>query len=252
MTTKTTLPQTDEYGNRLYYKLGIYVSKNGKYLYKDNGSYGKYYYTRKTDSNGEPYITVGGNKHGVAVLVASCFKPAPCDGKTYCISHIDGNKDNCDVNNLQWILYTPKPYTFNTAPKTKVGDLMVHSNGDVYQNRNKLTQGDYVYDPDMDLHECVEPFVFVPQKKSIHYDKVKMDKLMEKAQYVQGTPDGKKHPVILHKDHDRNNYASDNLEWVEKDSQEYVDYRKDEVEQIKKRNIELNPRKDFPDYKQPK
>lgn len=181
MTTTTNLPTKDSFGNRLYYKLGIYVSKNGKYLYKDNGSYGKYYYTRKTDPNGEPYITVGGNKHGVAVLVASCFKPAPCDGKTYCISHIDGNKDNCDVNNLQWILYTPKPYTFNTAPKTKVGDLMVHSNGDVYQNRNKLTQGDYVYDPDMDLHEleisklllCDKRICSIQQSGNLHNKKGK-------------------------------------------------------------------------------
>lgn len=251
MTTTTNLPTKDSFGNRLYYKLGIYVSKNGKYLYKDNGSYGKYYYTRKTDSNGEPYITVGGDRHGVAVLVASCFKPAPCDGKPYRISHIDGNKDNCDVNNLQWIPYVPKPYTFNNNPKTKIGDLTVHSNGDVYQNGKKLIQGDYSYDPDMDLHVCISPFVFAIKKGSIHYDKKDMDELMSIAHYVQGTPDGMKNPVILHRDHDKDNYDSDNLEWVEMDSPEYAAYRKDEVAQMQKRNNDMNP-KGFPDFRQPK
>lgn len=251
MTTKSIMPTTDNFGNRLYYKLGIYVSKDGKYLYKANG-YGKHYYARKTDPNGEPYITVGGNKHGVAVLVASCYKPAPKDGKTYCISHIDGNKENCNVNNLQWILCVPKPYTFNTNPKAKIGDLTVHSNGDVYQNGKKLIQGDYSYDPDMDLHVCIAPFVYASNNKSIYYDKRDMDELMEKAGYIQGTKDDKKDPVILHKDHDMNNYDSSNLEWVEESSVEYAAYQQDEIEQIKKRNIELNPGKEFPDWKQPK
>ena len=136
--------------------------------------------------------------------------------------------------------------------KTPYGPLTVNDKGEVYQNGKKLTQSDEMYDPDTDLFKCIEPFVYVDDKRSIYSKRVHLDKLMEAANYVQGTKAGKTDPAILHKDHDRNNYESSNLEWVEKGSPEYAAYRKDEIEQIKKRNAELNPNKTFPDFMQPK
>ena len=139
-----------------------------------------------------------------------------------------------------------------TKVKTPYGELTVQDNGEVYQNGKKLNQHDEMYDADTDLSVCIGPYVNVYAKGSLYSKRVHMDDLMDKAQYVQGNKSGMKNPAILHKDHDRNNYASNNLEWVEKDSPEYAAYRKDEVEQIKKRNDELNPRKAFPDFMQPK
>ena len=101
--------------------------------------------------------------------------------------------------------------------KTSYGDLTVQDNGEVYQNGKKLDQCDEMYDADTDLSVCISPHVNVDDKGSIYKKRVHMDELMEMAGYVQGSKSGMKNPTILHKDHDRNNYASDNLEWVEKD-----------------------------------
>ena len=110
--------------------------------------------------------------------------------------------------------------------KTPYGDLIVNDKGEVYQNGKQLTQSDEMYDSDTVLSVCINPFVYVDDKRSIYDKRVHLDKLMEAANYVQGTKVGKTDPVILHKDHDRNNYESSNLEWVEKGSPEYAAYRK--------------------------
>ena len=136
--------------------------------------------------------------------------------------------------------------------KTPYGPLTVNDKGEVYQNGKQLTQSDEMYDSDTDLFVCINPFVYVHDKRSIHQKRIHMDDLVEAANHVQGTKVGKTNPVILHKDHDRNNYESSNLEWVEKNSPEYASYRQDEIAQIRKRNAELNPNKSFPSFMQPK
>lgn len=136
--------------------------------------------------------------------------------------------------------------------KTPYGPLTINEKGEVFQNGKQLTQSDHMYDSDTDLSVCIGPHVNVDDKRSIYRKRVFLDDLVSAAGYVQGTKTGKTDPAILHKDHDRNNYESSNLEWVEKDSPEYASYRKDEIEQIKKRNDELNPNKGFPDFMQPK
>lgn len=136
--------------------------------------------------------------------------------------------------------------------KTPYGPLTINDKGEVFQNGKQLTQDDHMYDSDTDLSVCIDPFVIVDDKRSIYRKRVFLDDLVEAAGYVQGTKAGKTDPAILHKDHDRNNYESSNLEWVEKGSPEYASYRKDEIAQIKKRNAELNPNKAFPNFMQPK
>ena len=139
-----------------------------------------------------------------------------------------------------------------TSVKTPYGELTVQDNGEVYQNGQKLDQRDEMYDADTNLSVCISPHVNVYAKGSLYSKRVHMDDLVEKAGYVQGNKNGMKTPAILHKDHDKDNYASNNLEWVEKTSQEYVEYQKDENAQKRKRNVELNPGKTFPDFLQPK
>lgn len=283
MNTNSTskVPQTDSKGNRLCFYLGVYVSRDGKEIYKlENGqeihitihpAQGKWH---------SSYVEIDGVKKPLDFLVAACYKPAPKDGNQYEIVHIDGNPNNCDVNNLQWKIRTvtatttqpltnsvqhsntssipspqlspfqaqqKKPYYLNTYPECKFGSITVKKDGTVLENGKPVVTSDCTFDGDVDLCVCISPY-FVSQKRN----RVFIDELVVKARYVQGSPDGMIKPVVLHKDHNFNNFASDNLEWVEEDSPEYRAYRKDEVEYRRKRNIELNPRVDFPEFMQPK
>ena len=249
-------PTIDANGNRLYYYLGVYVSSDGKTIYKlDPATGSKQYYAIKQKPNGAPFIEENGNTFYVNYLVAVCYKPAPKDGKKYVIAHLDGNLSNCDVSNLEWrlpqqtlVIQKPqsKPYRLNTYQECKFGNLTINKNGEVYDGKNLLNQDDSMYDCDTDLFVCIGPFVCVNGKRHC------LDDLVKSARFVEGTKDDKKHPAILHKDHDKDNYASSNLEWVEEDSLEYIAYQKDKNAQIRKRNVELNPGKAFPDFMQPK
>lgn len=248
-------PTVDANGNRLYYYLGIYVSSDGKTIYKLDPATGvKQYIPIKQKSNGSPYIEENGATFYVNYLVAVCYKPAPKDGKKYVIVHLDGDLANCDVSNLEWRLPQPtpipqtpqsKPYSLNTYQQCKFGNLTVNKAGEVYDGNNLLKQDDSIYDSDTDLFVCIRPFVYVNGKRYM------MDDLVTKARFVQGTPNGKTNPVILHKDHDRNNYASSNLEWVEESSAEYQNYLADEKQARRARNVQLNPNKVFPSFMQP-
>lgn len=273
---KSTSVIEDGYGSRLYHYLGIYVSRDGKNIYKlDPATGNKTCYNIKTAPNGNLYIDENGKWFYVNYLVAVCFKPAPKDGRKYEIYHIDGNPSNCDADNLGWRLPQPKPanqlganntasipapnmspyqqtqqkmpYSLNTCPECKIGKLTINRDGEVFERGKKLNMNDSIFDSDTALTVCISPYVRPSNGKRYH-----MDDLVIMARYVQGTPDGKTNPKILHKDHDCNNYASLNLEWVDENSLEYQEYRTAEKEFTKKRNIELNPGVDFPEFMQPK
>lgn len=241
MNENNKIPKTDKFGNRLHYKTGLYVSKTGNFFIGGGGNYSHIY----RNPGQKPYIKAKGNTYNVEDLVTDCYLPKP-QGR-YVIRHKDGNLDNCDVSNLEWV---PAVYTFNTNTSTKMKingvAITVRSDGTVYEGNNQLSQIDTLYDPDVDLERCISPYVGVNGKR------VHMNDLVEQAHYVHGDKYSLKDPVILHKDHDRNNYNSDNLKWVERTDQEYIDYRKAEVEYICKRNIEENPRQEFPESYQPK
>ena len=70
-----------------------------------------------------------------------------------------------------------------------------------------------------------------------------MDKVMKSAGFVNGDDAILKDPVILHKDFDRMNFSEDNLEWVERTDQRYIDYQAKKEADKHQRNIELNPGK---------
>ena len=53
-------------------------------------------------SSSYPRVNIGGQKKYVADLVAECFLPPPEDHNCK-IFFIDGNKENCSVENLAWL-----------------------------------------------------------------------------------------------------------------------------------------------------
>lgn len=238
MNKKPLLPKTDKFGNKLVFSLRVYVSRDGKYVHSE-----KQRLTIYGEADEEPYILINKRKYEVATLVATCYRPMPKDGKAYILIHKDGNLQNCDMSNLEW---QPYVYKFNTNPTTKVWVnskyLVVTSKGEVLLYNQELTKCDELFDGDTNLSVCINPFVIVDSKR------VFMDDLMTKAQYIQGDRDSLNDPVILHRDHDRNNYDSSNLEWVERTDPRYIAYQKNEIAFINKRNEELNPGIEFPDF----
>lgn len=56
----------------------------------------------KDISTGYPRVTLDGQKYYVSTLVASCFLDPPNESNKK-IFLKDGNKLNCDVNNLVWL-----------------------------------------------------------------------------------------------------------------------------------------------------
>ena len=70
---------------------------------------------------------------------------------------------------------------------------------------------------------------------------------MAKAGYVDGNKLQFKNPVILHKDGDYKNCASDNLEWCDSSDQRYIDYYNQMADTINA--LGRNRNKDWPDFK---
>lgn len=231
------LPKEDDHGNRLVFSLKVYVSRDGQYVHSASG----YTYKINGDENEEPYILINKRKYSVADLVATCYKPKPKDGKEYVLIHIDGDLHNCDKSNLEWKQQT---YKFNADPTTKLSNksisIVLTNKGEVKQGNQTLTQQDYCYDSDTDCHDCIKPYVLINGKRCY------MEDLVAEANYVQGDKYSMNDPVILHIDNDRNNYASSNLEWVERTDPRFIKYKTDEKAFIIKRRIELNPGKTLP------
>lgn len=71
---------------------------------------------------------------------------------------------------------------------------------------------------------------------------------MKWAGYIQGDDADLQEPVILHRDLDWKNFASDNLEWTEATDQRYLDYQAKKKADMKLRSQEINKGKPMPDY----
>lgn len=229
---------------RYYYDGSVYVSDDGTFaalpktrvstpLYQ--GTDGKVYAKDKF-----------GNLVSVEKAVITCFcKPKPKDGKKYAISHKDGNPANCHYKNLEWVLVH---YVHAKTPEVSITiagvDLVVRKDGTVWsKNGKKLPIYDYLFDPEINLDVCIDPYVRVPQTHSIYPKNKDMDDLMKTAGYINGDDAILTNPVILHRDYDRMNFSEDNLEWVEKTDQRYIDYLTKKKAEKHQRNIDLNPGK---------
>ena len=180
--------------------------------------------------------------------VIKCFcPPCPSDGKRYMLNHKDGNWLNCDYRNLEW---APYRYRNTTVPKVRLyyneRFLEVFSSGEVKEGGQTLSVADYWYDSDVDLH-WITPGPYIRVGSGLSPKRVEIEKIMRVCGYIQGDDAPLKNPVILHRDLDWKNFASDNLEWVEADDPRYLDYMDKKKQDMKDREKEMNGNKPRPE-----
>ncbi len=169
--------------------------------------------------------------------VMTCFcPPCPKDGKDYMIGYKDGNMMNCNYHNLKWV-----PYHYQNTTKKKEILYMDGDKYEIFSNGTIKCDGqfediyDYWYDDDVDLNYITpEPFVYIGRER------IKVYKIMRACGYVQGDDADLQNPVILHRDMNYRNFASDNLEWVEKNDPRYLAYQKQISQDLKARDMEMN------------
>ncbi len=234
-----------------YYNFGkFWVGENGKIVEVDHEhKIGSTYIPTtkkvniKTNPDGEHYVKVHGKIFFVKNAVYRCFCFWPKDGKDYEVDYKDGNKNNLHYKNLELKIKQYVPPTVNTANSTKLKNGMsITKNGEVYQkDETKEPISDNMHNDDIDC------FVYIgPHCRLTGLKRISVEEMMDIAGYVHGDKRILKDPVILHRDNDPNNCESDNLEWVERNDQRYIDYEAARKIFRHNRNAELNPNKHLP------
>lgn len=253
---------------RKYYAVeGLEVSKGGavRRTYNDcrtwNGkSLFPAYLERQVDKDGNLYVEIKKPKKQnlrIDVLVAKCFLPRPGYEQNLLI-HKDKDKTHCWADNLQWA--TPYEYAeFYKMDPSEIqekgctydmpdqpendgfrflgNDLFVSENAEVKMNGEVLKVYDSFFDGDMDIEAAVGPFVHTHRKSGSGREY--LEDLVTTAFLPK--PRDMKWPGLLHKDLDYKNCALSNLEWVDRESDEFKRYLEKRKADIKKRTIELNP-----------
>lgn len=203
----------------------------------------------KNDSNGKYVIHDWYGRVDIDKAVITCYcPPAPKDGKSYMINHKDGDIMNCDKSNLSWV---PYHYQHASTDKVKTEINGIHytvcADGTVWRGKSQESFHDNMFDQDMGLECCLDKYLSVPRKDSIHSERVDVDDIMKTVGFIQGDDAGMVKPVILHRDNDWSNFASDNLEWVEETDQRYTAYLEQKMKDRRKRSEELNRGRYMPD-----
>ena len=195
----------------------------------------------KTMKDGEHYVTVKGAKYLIRNAVYRCFCYWPKDGKDYEVVYKDGNKDNLHYKNLDLKEKDYIPPTVTTKDKVKLNNgLTITKEGEVYQGKKKVDIHDFIYDSDVDLFCCINPYVSNPKESR---QRISVEELMDTAGYIHGDKKAFKMPGVLHRDNDPYNCKSDNLEWVDSTDSRYQEYEQARKEYRHNRNVELNPNK---------
>jgi hypothetical protein len=180
----------------------------------------------------------------------TCYcPPKPRDGKRYIINHKDGDIMNCSADNLEWVIHH---YEHTLEPSVVLNcygnRITVFKDGRVEMDGKPMMIHDSFFDSDMDLEAYIGPHICVSRPRSNYSERVNMDRIMRAAGYVQGDDAIFQNPEILHIDYDEMNWAADNLIWVEGADKRLKEYYAKRKEFCHKRNIELNPGKDVPDW----
>ena len=175
--------------------------------------------------------------------VITCFcAPCPNDGNRYMLNHKDGNWSNCHYRNLEW---APYHYRSTNAPKVRLYAygrfLEVFSSGTVLDGGQMLHVCDGWFDADLNLYYPSSPYVSIDGRKKTY-----MDDLMRACGYVQGDDANLRSPVILHRNLDYMDFASNNLEWVESSDQRYIDYQSKRAQDIQALDQSVNGNKPRP------
>ena len=230
---------------RYYHNGSIYISDDGTLAAMPKT---KEILTLHTDTyDGVVYVKHRwGHYVRIAEAVITCFcPPKPNDRKKYKIRYKDGNPANCNHKNLEWEVIH---YKHATKPEVKIVCygviLSVHNDGTIWsKNGTQFVIQDEQYDSDTDLLWCVDPYIDVPVSGSIHGKKVHVEDLMREAGFVNGDDALFNDPVILHRDFDCMNFFANNLEFVERTDQRYIDYQAKKKADKHLRNIAINPGK---------
>lgn len=234
------------------------ITEDGKYVEKEWFTEGKLEtYSPKIRINNNGYQFIENKKLGMLYIhkmVMECFgSPMPIDGQDYVIVHLDGNKTNNHYTNLAWKLrknaYPYIPATTNAQVKMNHG-IVVHRDGRIYQKGKKCHVIDDLYDSDTDLFVPMPPYIRYEYKshwKKTETTKIDVEELMAKAGYVDGNKLQFKNPVILHKDGDYKNCASNNLQWCDASDESYIDYYNKMADTMNA--LGRNRNKDWPDFK---
>lgn len=216
---------------RNYAKKGIWVSRDGDlagYLAQGTDSWGytipKFHQLRIRHDDCHKFVVhpwYGQVSIPKAVITCYC-PPVPNDNKKYTIGYKDGNIQNCNASNLEWVEYHYRKSTANSVTLA-YGSYLVKAamDGSVKVGGKKTTPVENGhFDPDMGLYFPGRTMVFSVGSKYIPGDTI-----MDNAGYVNGDDAVLADPVILHRDFDWSNFASDNLEWVESSDKRYLEYQ---------------------------
>lgn len=151
-------------------------------------------------------------------ILEAFVAPLPSDGPKYMVHWKDGNKYNNDYTNLEWRPYQYRHSSSDIEMLYRQNNLIgVHRDGSIWLDGREERVLDYHFETDT--------WIRFPDKKvftTLDYQQpLYIEDLMCACGYVQGDPDSIMNPVILHKDNNYRNCASDNLEWVDKDDSRY-------------------------------
>lgn len=100
------------------------------------------------------------------------------------------------------------------------------------------------FDGDMGLWWEGEPYVFIGESEHRYF----LDDIMKDVGFVQGDKESLQNPVVLHHDRNFRNFASDNLEWVEKTDPRYKEYCEKKYQERKARYEEINAGRTMPNF----
>lgn len=236
------------YWMRYSSKYNLWVNWNGDRVYREyNKSSLNRFLKINIRSDGSKFLNL--KSPGIVELdelVADCYVPKPVDGKTYELTHKDGNLGNCNASNLEW--KEVRNYSLLSTIREVLKGIWVKFDGTVWKEKSAKNRIPIVKDiGDSDTDRMVpipEPYISYQVKNRYgRYDDkhIPMDNLMDMAGFVDGDKSGMRNPGVLHKDGDYLNFSDDNLEWVEKDSPEYQEYMRKKKEDLERRTIELNP-----------
>lgn len=205
----------------------IWISNDGKYVSRcgKNGHVGK---PLKINVDVDGPFVLSASEHAVRISIARAviesFCPPPPSNGRHMVRWKDSDKNNNDYTNLEWV---PYHYTHSVNEKEMVyrqsNLLEVRKDGTVWCHGHQERVVDvspipgewYLRWPDK------HPFITLD-----YQNKLPVDDLMRDCGYVQGDDAGMNDPVILHRDNNYKNFASDNLEWVERSDPRYADFLK--------------------------
>lgn len=114
-------------------------------------------------------------------------------------------------------------YWVNRKPKTSTYELTIFEDGTIKQGNTELSHICQIGDCDTDRIVNILPHVYVTRK---HTGKASftVDELMATAGFVSGDKSQFMMPRVYHKDWDRLNCKSDNLEWIDERDPKFIDY----------------------------